>query len=339
MRTLIVEQDGSLGFCDIPKPTCGPKEAVVKMIAGGMCGTDVKLIHKSFKGFPESIYPVMLGHEGVGEVVEIGADVKGYQLGDKVLLPFLGAVSDLESAWGAFSEYAIVTDHKAYEAGKAPPHSLAQTIVPSDIDPVDAVMIVTFREVLSAIRCFDIKAEDSVAVFGCGPVGLTFIKLLSLFGCRDIVAIDIAEEKLGEAKANGARRVLNGQTVDVTAEIRKDFPDGVRYVLDAVGLPSVINQAMPILADRGSVLCYGVLAKDEITINFSGASYNWNFICQQMPEKAEEAAADEQIIKWIQNGDLVIKDFISDYFSFDDAIQAFDKLLKREILKKGIIKF
>ena len=339
MRTLIVEKDGTLAFREISKPKYGPKEALVKMVAGGMCGTDVKLIHHSFKGVPMSDYPLMLGHEGVGEVVEIGADVKNLKLGDKVLLPFVDPMEGLGSAWGALSEYGIVHDPAAYAEGEAPPHACAQTVLADDLDPVDAVIFVTFREVLSAIRYFGVQPEDSVVVFGCGPVGLTFIKLLSLSGCKDIIAVDIVDEKLEEAKANGAKLALNNLNTDLATAVRAAYPNGVRYVLDAVGLPSVANQAMSILADRGSVLCYGVLEKEEITIDFSKASYNWNFICQQMPEKHEEAAAHDQVLAWVRSGELVMKDFISDYFAFDDAIEAHEKLLNREIMKKGIIKF
>ena len=339
MRALIVEKDGSLAIREVNKPKCGPKEALVKTIACGMCGTDIKIIHQCFKGFPKSSYPHILGHEGIGEVVEIGADVKGFKIGDKVLLPFNDATEDMGSAYGAISEYAIVHDMTAYPKGEAPDVAYAQTVMPTDLDPVDAILFVTFREVLSTIRYFGIKPEDSIAVFGCGPVGQTFIKFLSLLGCQDIVAVDIIDEKLKEAKKYGAVKTINGSASNITAEVRALYPQGVCHVLDAVGLPSVANQAMEILADRGNVLCYGVLEKEQITIDFSKASYNWNFICQQMPEKKEEADAHDQVLKWMRDGKIVMKDFISDYFEFDEAIEAYEKLLDRKILKKGIIRF
>ena len=343
MRSLVVNNDGLLTIKEVPKPKYGPKQALVKMVACGMCGTDVKLIHKCFKGFPESVYPIMLGHEGVGEVIEIGADVKGLKIGDKVLLPFVDAnpniYGELGSGWGALSEYGVVHDTLAYDAGAAPDVAYAQTVIADDLDPVDAVTLVTFREVLSSIRFFGIKPEDSIVIFGCGPVGQTFIKLLSLLGGKDIVAIDIVDDKLEIAAKNGATKTINSSKEDLTKEVRALYPRGVKYVLDAVGLPQVTNQAMAILADRGSVLCYGVLAEEEITIDFSKASYNWSFVCQQMPEKKEEGDAHAQVVQWVRDGKLVMKDYISDYFAFDDAVEAYDKLLERKVVKKGIIKF
>jgi len=343
MKTLVVNKNGSLQLREVPVPKYNAKQALVKMIACGMCGTDVKLIHKSFKGFPDSVYPIMLGHEGVGEVVEVGADVKGLKKGDKVLLPFVDAdpdiYGDLGSGWGTISEYAVVHDALAYAKGEVPDVAYAQTVLDDDLDPVDSIMIVTFREVLSSIKFFGIKPEESIVVFGCGPVGQTFIKFLSLLGGKDIIAVDIVDEKLTIASKNGASKTINSSKENLTEVIRKAYPEGVKYVLDAVGLPLVANKAMEILADRGVVLCYGVLEKEEITIDFSKASYNWSFVCQQMPRKKEEADAHEQILQWIREGKIVVKDYISDYFDFSDSIKAYEKLLERKIVKKGIIKF
>lgn len=340
MKTLVVEKDCSLSIHEINKPKYNEYQALVKMIACGMCGTDVKLCHQAFKGFPASVYPIMLGHEGVGEVVEVGAKCTSFKVGDKVILPFVDPdpenIPGLNSGWGAMSEYGVVCDPAGPDA---PDCAFAQTVLEDDIDPVDGTMIVTFREVLSAIRFFGIKPEDSVVVMGCGPVGLTYIKLMSLLGVKNLIACDIIPEKLDQAKANGAARVINSAGIDLRAEIRKDYPDGVDYVLDAAGFPSIVNQGMGLIKDRGAVLCYGVPAKEEITIDFSTADYNWRVIYQQMPRKREEGAAHEQIMKWIRSGELNMKDFISDYFPFDQSVEAYQKLLDKKILKKGIICF
>lgn len=208
-----------------------------------------------------------------------------------------------------------------------------------DLDPVDATMIVTFREVLSNIRYFGIQPQDSVVVFGCGPVGLTYLKFMSLLGVKDLVACDILPEKLEQARNYGATHLINSKECDVRAEVRKLFPGGVDYVLDAAGSPAIVNQGMGLIKDRGSVLCYGVPEKEEVTIDFSPADYNWRVIYQQMPRKREEGEAHAQVVEWMRSGELNIKDFISDYFTFDQAVEAYQKLLDRKILKKGIITF
>ena len=342
MKTLVCDQNGELSVQEIPKPVITPKQALVKTIACGICnGTDAKLIHRSFKGVGGDQYPLMLGHEGVGEVIEVGSEVTTYHIGDKVLLPFVDAdpalYGKLQSAWGAYSEYGVVHDLAAYEEGEAPECAYAQTVLPDNTDPVDAAMIVTLREVLSSIKRFGIKENESVAVFGCGPVGLTFIRFMKLLGVAPVIAFDVIDEKLEAARRNGADYVFNSKTDDAAAAVHKVCPEGVKYVLDAVGLTSLINLSMELVADQGKMCCYGIAPVSSMEIDWSKAPYNWGLQFQQFPSKKEEGEANDQINRWIADGTIDLKDYISDYFEFDDILGAFEKLEKREIAKKGIV--
>lgn len=342
MKTLVVNLDKKLSIAEVPQPVIGEYEALVKTIACGICnGTDAKIIEGKFKGLEK--YPLMLGHEGVGEVVEVGSKVQNYRVGDVVFLPFAGDSSGThDSGWGAFSEYATVYDAEAgFVAGLIDEthYSWGQTIVPTDIDPVDSAMIITLREVLSSIRTFGITPDSSVVVYGCGPVGATFTKFLSLLGVKQLIVVDRLEEKRSVALENGALVYLNGSDVDVVAEIKNINPDGVDFVIDAVGHESVVNEGLKLIRDRGKVCVYGVPATTKLNLDFSEAPYNWNLMFQQMPSKNEEGDAQEQVIKWLRNGDIVLKDYISDYMTFDDVLAAFEKLERREIPLKCIITF
>ncbi len=342
MKTLVVDKEGKLSIAECPMPTYDDNSALVKMVSCGVCnGTDGKLIHRNFKGFDVDMYPVMLGHEGVGEVVEIGKNVVSYKIGDKVLLPFAGPLGGYTSGWGAYSEYATVVDAKAYEnAGMvAPEFTYAQTVVPDFVDPVKSAMIVTFREVLSSIKTFGIKENDNVVVFGCGPVGLTFIKFMSLIGVGNIIALDIIPEKLETAKANGADYVINSKDADVVEQVKAICPDGVDYVLDAVGVNAIINAAMPMIKDRGKICCYGISTTSKFEIDWTNAPYNWQLVFQQMPSKFEEYEANKQVLTWLKYGVIDIDDFISDIMDFDQIIDAFDMVEERKIAKKCIIKY
>lgn len=342
MKTVVVTKEGKIEIREINKPSYSAKQALVRTVSCGICnGTDAKLIHKTFKGFDDHKYPLMLGHEGVGEVVEVGRDVIGLHVGDKVLLPFVDAYEDtcrkLDSAWGAYSEYAVVDDVLAYENGSAPDSAYAQNVLPDWINPIDAAMIVTLREVISSIKRFGMKSNSSVAVFGCGPVGLTFIKFLSLLGAHPIIAFDIVDEKLKEAKERGADYAFNSSKADAAWEIKNICKQGVEFVLDAVGMLPLINASMEMLCDGGKMCCYGIAAKMEMRLDWSKAPYNWKLQFQQFPSKKEEGECHNQIIAWLRAGVIDLKDYISDYFDFDDVLTAFEKLEKREISKKGII--
>lgn len=341
MKTLVVEKDGKLSIQEIPKPKYNDNQALVKMIACGICnGTDTKIIHGDFKGVEEREYPLMLGHEGVGRVVEIGKNVKSFQIGDVVLLPFVDPdeekYGNLGSAWGTYSEYGVVCDPKA-DWEQVPECAYAQTVVPKDIDPVDAAMIITLREVFSAVKYFGIQKNQSVVVYGCGPVGLTFVKFLKLLGAGSVIAIDRHEDKLQDALRKGADVVLHTKKCDVSAEIRKICPEGVEYVIDAIGNSEVINQAMALICDRGKICCYGISANCNMQLDWSKAPYNWQLIFQQFPSKAEEGAVDEEIISWILDGVIDLKEYISDYVPFEEIIGAFEKLNQKKIAKKAIV--
>lgn len=171
MKGLIVDREGHLSIGEMSEPKYSEYQALVKMVSCGVCnGTDMKLIHMNFKGF--DTYPAVLGHEGIGRIVKKGEKVKNYEIGDIVLLPFLEGMTDGNySAWGAFSEYAVIGYWKAMvEGGKGPGTPgfseayYAQQVIPSDIEPVGAAMIITFREVLSAIKRFGFKENCSLAV-------------------------------------------------------------------------------------------------------------------------------------------------------------------------------
>lgn len=348
MKTLIVSKIGELAFADVPVPVCGPYQALVKTVACGVCnGTDAKLVHGQFKGFSYgNDYPLMLGHEGVGRVVELGKNVTGYKLGDHVLLPFAGPVEGLNSAWGAYSEYGIVDDAQALAAagiafGSAefPESAYSQTVLPPDVDPVDAAMIITLREVLSSIKTFGISANQSVAIFGCGPVGTTFIKFMSLLGVHPIIAFDIDESKLEIALSSGADYAFNSKTADVKTAVRELCPDGVDYVLDAVGMTSLINQAMELIRNRGKICCYGIAPSSKMELDWTLAPYNWNLCFQQFPSKKEEGEAHDQIMSWLRSGAISLTDYISDYVDFKDVIEVFDRIERRDISLKCIVRY
>ncbi len=347
MRTLVVDANGKLSVEQCPIPDYNENQALVKTISCGVCnGTDGKLIHGTFKGFTKDMYPVMLGHEAVGRVIEVGANVTSYKIGDIVLLPFAGPLGGFECGWGSYSEYGVVCDPQAFiNSGVAPQSkdfpecAWAQTVVDPAIDPVKAAMIITLREVLSSIKRFGIKENDKVVVFGCGPVGLTFIRFLHLMGVKTIVAVDVVEEKLEDAKKKGANYVLSGKDAQLEQKIREIYPDGADYVLDAVGVLQIINQALPLVRDGGKVCCYGIAGEMHYDIDWSRAPYNWQLHFQQFPSKLEEGEADTQVCAWVKDGILNLDDYISDIYSFDNILDAFAKLERKEIAKKCIIRY
>lgn len=346
MKSLTVDAEGVLSVREFPIPQYGPCQALVKLRSCGVCnGTDGKLIHRTFKNF--SSYPAILGHEGVGEVVACGEKATGFKKGDLVLLPFLEQPIDgYTPGWGAYSEYAVVGDADAYIKNGMGPGTpqwsegyLAQTVLrPTDkVDAVGAAMIITFREVLSAIRRFGFQPNENVLIFGAGPVGLCFTRFCKLLGMGTVITTDVFDDKVAEAVRLGADYGINSRTADVDAEVRRLFPQGVDHVVDAVGVNVLLNQGLGLIKYNGQVCGYGISPKLGMDLDWSKAPYNWKLNFVQWPSKKEEAEAHAQIMAWINAGVLDPRDFISHTFPFDEVLDAFALVEKREPSTKKIV--
>lgn len=341
MKAYVVHEDGKRGIEEIPVPAYSEYEALVKLISCGVCnGTDMKIIHKKFKGIDN--YPVVLGHEGVGEVVEVGSKVKYLKKGDRVLLPFAGELPEgMYSAWGTYAEYNVVTDARAMQDDGLTPEefALAQNTIPNDIDPVSAAMIITFREVYSTMGIFGFEGGKSLAVLGLGPVGLSFVRFAKLIGMSPIIAMDIDDDKLELAKQLGADYVLNTRGKSITDEVRAIVPEGVDFALDAVGVTSFIGDGMAIIKPDAKVCVYGISEKMTAPLDWSKNPYNWTLQFNQFPSKKLEGQAHEQIIKWINEGLLDPEFFISHRIPFAEMDKAFDMIENKEKMLKMVVEF
>lgn len=349
MKALTVDAKGVLSLQEFPMPSYNSCQALVKMRSCGVCsGTDMKLIHRAFKHF--DTYPAILGHEGVGEVIATGEKVENLHQGDLVLLPFLeGKIGKYTPGWGAYSEYAIVGDAQAYiHCGMGPGTPqwregyLAQTVLRQEdrVDVVGAAMIITFREVLSAIRRFRFQPNQNIVVMGAGPVGLSFTRFLKLLGIKTVIATDVIDEKVETARKMGADYAFNSASCNVVKEVQTLFQDGVDAVVDAVGINALLNQAMEMICYNGKICGYGISPKLSMELDWSHAPYNWDLHFVQWPSKAEEAQAHTQIMEWINQGLLNPMDFISDVIPFSRITDAF-KLIERHLpaTKKIVIEF
>ena len=279
-----------------------------------------------------------------------GEFVENLHVGDRVLLPFLEEAADgYVPGWGAYAEYCVVGDEKsAIRHGMGPGTKqwneayAAQTVIrPEDrVDAVGASMIITFREVLSAIRRFGFQPNETAVVFGAGPVGLCFTRFLKLLGLKTVITTDILEDKVETARRMGADYAFHSASCNVTEEVKRIFPDGVDYVVDAVGVNALINQAMGLVKYNGKICCYGISPELSMKLDWSSAPYNWTLQFVQWPSKREEGEAHSQIMAWINQGVLDPMDFISDVIPFERITDAFELIeAKKPDTKKIVVRF
>ena len=339
MRAIAVIEPGKVEVVELPEPTPGPYEARVKTEVACLCNaTDSKLVSGHFPGVED--YPLTLGHESAGIVDAVGEKVKNFKVGDCIIGGLLFDAGDKKysSGWGGFCEYTLAADHDAMVADGVADEDHGwfecfeiQRTVPKDIPVEAAALLCTWREVYGGFGDFNLKAGDSVLVFGAGPVGLSFVKFGKLLGLDYIGVVDPLAHKRMKALDMGADAAFDSKSLDMKREGKACKP--MDAVIDAVGSPKIINAALPLIKMGGSICVYGVIADETITINKSAGPYNFNLYVHQWPTRHRERAAQEPLCEWIREGKITADEFITHTFDMEQIGEALDAVKSGDVIK------
>lgn len=321
---------------DVPIPVPGDYEALVKVHACGFCnGTDFQIIrgtlpaHEGMKPFP-----TLLGHEGAGEVVELGKKVRNIKVGDRFLHPNLrdDPGNGYTKTYGGMSEYGLVADYQAMlEDGYsgAPPFSGKFAKVPRDFAYTDIAMLLSLSESLSAVRNFGIEAGMSVLVYGAGPMGQALMKYMRLLGVKKIVAVDQMDERLERVGSlcQIDQGINNGKT-DIHAAL-----DGCQFdvAVDAVGLSSVLLEASSFLKPGGRVGSMGVLRQGDTSVDITRLKNTTMIQLLNLPY-GEYRVMDENI-RMIQEGHIDPKQFYSHVLPMEEIDTCLELVREKKSLK------
>ena len=182
MKAVALPGPGHVELVDLPVPEIRPYECLVRVLACGFCNsTDLKTIDDHL-GSPVP-FPVILGHEGVGEVVEVGPRVRNWKTGDRMTNPHgrLPADGGYNRYWAGMVEYAVVQDHEVMREMGLPESEFvggAARRIPEAIDPADGGVILMLAEAYSALDNFGFRPGMDVLIYGDGPVGLAHTTFL-----------------------------------------------------------------------------------------------------------------------------------------------------------------
>ena len=253
---------GKTGWIEKEVPICGPLDAIVKPIAVSPCTSD---IHTVWEGAIGERTDMILGHEAVGEIVEVGSLVKDLKVGDRVIVPAItpdwGSLEaqggyamhsgGMLSGWkfsnfkdGVFAEYFHVNEADA---------NLAR--LPSSLDPAAAVMLSDMVPTgLHGAELADVQYGDSVCVIGIGPVGLMSVAGAALRGAGRLFAVGSRPNCIEVAKAYGATDIINYRYGDIVTQIMdKTGGKGVDKVIVAGGDNDTFIQAVDMLKPGGRI--------------------------------------------------------------------------------------
>jgi threonine dehydrogenase-like Zn-dependent dehydrogenase len=263
MRGFAMRKIGEIGWIEKEEPECGPLDAIVKPLAVSPCTSD---IHTVWEGAIGERTDMILGHEAVGEVVEVGSMVKTIKPGDRVLVPAITPDwSALESQGGysmhsggmlagwKFSNFKDGVFAELFHVNEAD-GNLA--ILPEGMDIAEAVMLSDMVPTgLHGVELADVQFGDDVCVVGIGPVGLMAVAGAAISGAANIYAIGSRPVCSQVAKEYGATDIINYREGDLAEQIlEKTHGKGVDKVIIAGGTAEVtFNQALKILKPGGKI--------------------------------------------------------------------------------------
>ncbi len=340
MLAAVVTEPGNLVLDDIPVPRPGPYEALVRMETVAICNsTDTKILEGHLPFVKQ--YPTTLGHEGLGTVVEVGEKVTSYRTGDRVInaCTMRTGLAGLGSGWGTMAEYALAGDFAAMSAAGVcdEAHGFdgvfeTQKVIPPDIPPRQAILLATWREVWSSFFDLGFVPAKSVLVIGGGPVGLSFAMLAKQLGMAPVALTTRSQWKLDKALRLGADAVFPADE-QLPALVREQFPEGLDYVVDAVGSSAVMNEALRLLKLGGTLAVYGTLTEDRLPLGLHGVPPNWRLVVHQWPDYVREAAAQEPLCEMIRAGAISSEEFITEELPFAQVAQGFALVKQNRALK------
>lgn len=264
MKAAVLYGNEDIRYDDYPTPEVGPGQVKVKVKASGICGSDVPRVLYNGAHF----YPVVLGHEFSGDVVEVGEGVTSIQVGDRVagapLLPCLKCEDCQNGNYslckhysfigsrqqGSFADYVVLPEINAIKFSDTIPYDQGAMFEPSTV-------------ALHGVKCNDYKGGEYVAVLGGGTIGLFTAQWARIFGARKVVVFDIDDGRLALAKRLGADETVN--------TLKEGFMDeamaitggrGYRYVFETAGVTTTMQMAFQLASNKANVCFIGTPTKD-----------------------------------------------------------------------------
>jgi D-arabinitol dehydrogenase (NADP+) len=252
---------------ELSQPAIGPDDVLIQVKAAGICGTDIHIL----KGeYALARFPMVPGHEFSGEVVAVGDNVTRFKPGDRVTadpnipcnrcescqrnepnqcenLAAIGVTRD-----GAFAEYVSAPEAVTFPIG--------------DMSFSDAALIEPLACVAWGLQRVQIQAGNRVLIFGAGPMGALLAQAVSAAGASQVDITDVVPWRVSAMEELGVTHALSPD--DLSKNAKALAPQGYDVVVDATGVPAVIQQAVAYARPRGKIWVFGV-APDKATVHFS----------------------------------------------------------------------
>ena len=330
MKAVVFPSAQAISIEQVADPTPQPDEVVVQVTMSGICGTDVHIYHNEYM----SQFPLIPGHEFGGHIVALGSAVTGLQVGQRVAVDpnlYCGYCEFCRAEqanhclnWqgvgvtraGGFAEYVAAPARACYH-------------VPESLSDRQMAFIEPLACIVHGMKRLPVAPADAVLLYGAGPIGLLLLQALRHRGAGQIVVVEKQPSRLALAAQLGATTTLTPGP-DLDAQLRTLAPHGFQIVVDATGVPPVIENGFNYLRSRGHFLMFGV-APMKAKINVSPYDifrHDWHIIgsfalCYTFP----------QAITWLETGVVQVDALVSHTAAFDDFPTLFQQFAAGQTLK------
>ncbi len=346
MKAAVLYASRDLRYTDFETPRINEQEILVKVMATGICGSDLPRV----LGNGAHFYPIVLGHEFSGEVVEVGREVTNVKIGERIagapLIPCMKCADCRQGWYSQCKNYSFI--------GSRVPGSWAEFVKMPAINAVKLPDKVTFEQgalfepatvSLHGLLVMDFRGGSDVAIVGCGTIGMLALQFAKILGAKRIFALDIDPEKLKLAKEYGADFCINTGEAGFKEHIQDlTVGRGFEMVIESAGIEFTEKLSLEVAGNKGNVMFIGTpsrpitlapgefehLNRKELTVRGSWMSYSAPF-----PGREWEMTG-----YYFQKGKLRFNELVDRIIPLSKINNAFDDLavpgkVKGKILLKG----
>jgi 2-desacetyl-2-hydroxyethyl bacteriochlorophyllide A dehydrogenase len=333
MKAVVFTTPEVLSIRRVADPTCEPDEVIVQVARVGICGTDLHIYRNEYM----SNFPLIAGHEFAGIIVEVGDRVTQFRPGDRVAVDpnlYCGECYFCRNQqanhclnWqgvgvtrpGAFAEYVAVPARACY-------------LLPDSLTDMQAAFIEPVSCVIHALNRMRVWPGDEILIFGAGPMGLLLIQALHHSGASQVAVVEKEPGRLSLARQMGATAAIMAGR-EQTKALKELAPYGFAVVIDATGVPAVIEQALNYLKPRGQYLQFGV-APRQATITWQPYEIfhnDWTII-----GSFALCYTFQPAIAWLAHGVVDISPLVSHTLPLSDFQHGFQDFAEGKTLKVHI---
>jgi len=343
MKSIVCHGPKDLRIEESETPTAGPDEVLIRIEAGGICGSDLHYFNNGGFGAVRIVEPMILGHEVAGRIAAVGVDVTGLAVGDLVAVNPSRPCGTCEYCRRA--QYNQCLDMRYYGSAMRRPHvqgAFSEALVakawqcevlPAGVTAAEAAFAEPFSVALHAVNRAGSLTGKRVLVTGTGPIGALTVAAAKLHGALEVVATDVVDEALARARAVGADRVINVATDGNSLAAYGAGKGTFDVVIEASGNERAMRSALDVIRPRGRLIQLGL--GGDVTLPQNQIVSKEIELCGSFRFHEEFAWA----VKLIGSGRVPLAPLLTGTFPVADAVAAFESAGDRRTAMKVQIAF